>query len=727
MNSSVTLHCKVYDEKPIFYNQTNYYTVARFINLDNQEVITATGLAIPRIKNTCCFLTGMWTDNSKYGPQFTVSEFQEDEEETIETCYAFLSSGLLKGLGPKTAQKIVDKFGADSLKVLENSPNKLLTISGISKKKLDEIVNCFRETRTLKKITSLVAKYNITLGKCLKIYDKFKNLSENIIKEDTYRLCEIDGIGFLTADKIARDQDPSVLTSDKRYEAVTAYILKENESTGSLYMEMSEFKTQVSTLFNNGLITPFSADDIYNKIVEVFGKSLYISEDKSFIGLKAIYDREVETAHTIKGLIKADSLTKFVADSDEEIKRLNWVSNSSLSLSDEQIDAVKMVMENNFSIITGGAGTGKTTVLRAILTAFNDCTISLLAPTGRASRRMAETTGHTASTIHSKLKLLTSEVSEEYSTRNLMLISEDIVIVDEVSMLDSYIANALFTHIIMGNKVVLIGDVNQLPSVGAGNVLQELINSGVIPVTRLNFNFRQAQNSLIAINANKILEGKSDFEYEKKEFFVVNSLTDDVAKDTIVGLYTRAIKKFNVENVALISPFRKNFLCGANSLNKIIQDEINPSVGGVEFKCNGEVFRLKDRVMQLKNRPYAMNGDVGTIVSINEEVVQGIPMIKIGVAFDDYAETVIYDSKTADELCLAYAMTVHKSQGSEYDVVILAYENNSPYFLTRNLLYTAVTRAKKQIVIVGHKELLDMSVLRDFVKNRISLLGTLLS
>ena len=723
----ITLHCEVCDKTPIYFNSTNLYTVARFINLQDDSIFSAVGTALPQGKKLSCFLRGDWTTSAKYGVQFHVVSWEEDEEDTVDNCYNFLSSGLIKGVGEKTAQKIVDRFGVDSLKILETTPEQLFQISGITQKKLNTIIDSYADVKHKKKVVALSVKYGISLRLCLKIYDKFKGLTDSIIATDTYRLCEVDGIGFMTADKIARNQDPAVLTSNRRYFAVAKYIMEQNFSSGSLYMPIGEFKHSCAELFNVGLDPRQEAQDIYEKLMGLYSQEFYISPDMKLIGLISVFQKEKETAQCIISLIKASSSLKYSPNSIDFQSTLKNVMTNNPSLSDEQIDAIKMVMTSNVSIITGGAGTGKTTVLQAILDAYEDEGALLLAPTGRASRRMAEVTGHDAYTIHSKLRLLTSDSGMAYDESNIQMLRKGLIIVDEVSMLDYYIAHLLFTHIRLGSKVVFIGDINQLPSVGPGNVLRELLNSSQIPVCYLTFNFRQANNNLIAINANRVLNSDTEFEYAKKEVHLIDAVTESVAETTLVELYRRAVAKLGFENVALITPFRKNFKCGANSLNKTIQSILNPSNGQQEVPIGDEVLRVGDRVMQTKNRPYAMNGDVGTITKIEETNKEElISTILVAVKFDDYSEEVIYDNLSIDELCLAYAMTVHKAQGSEYKAVLLAFENNSNLFLTKNLVYTAFTRARDQLVIVGQKEVLKLAVIRDFVSTRYSFLGKLI-
>ena len=720
----VTIRCKVADKKPIFFSTTNYFTIARYQNLDNNDIFIASGAGLPKIENSAYLLTGNWVNHPKYGMQFKVNSFEEDVESTESNCLAYLSSGLVKGVGKKTAEKIVAKFGDKSLEILENDPRKYLAISGITEKKLQVILESYKETKSLKAVTALMSKYNLTLSKCMKIYDRYRAGAEDIIKNDTYKLCEIDGFGFITVDLIARDQNKDVLLSENRYRALVKYVLQENEASGSLYMNKMDFVHRSAELFNAGLEKPYEAKFIEENIYSICSHLIQFTEDNNNIGLVETFVREKDTAKAITDLMSAQSELNYVHDSYEEEKRLSDAQIDTYHLSDEQLLGVKMVMENNVSIITGGAGTGKTTVLKAILSAYEFSSIRLIAPTGRAAKRMEETTGHPASTIHSALGILTGDSTSSYDTTNSNMLVEDVIIVDETSMLDAFIAYLLFTHISLGSKVVLIGDVNQLPSVGAGNVLKELIDCQIIPTIHLTYNFRQSEGSIIADNANKILNCDTELTFAKPEFYLMDVCDDAQAANLLTELYIRATSKFGFSNVALITPFRKSFQCGVNSLNKAIQERINPHQDfSPECKVNGETFRIGDRVMQLKNRPYAMNGDIGEIQLIENIVEDGIAVTRVSVKFDGISDIVTYDASSIEELCLSYATTIHKSQGSEYKIVILAYENNSNLMLTRNLIYTAVTRARDNLVIVGQHELINMSIYKEYTNKRLSYLG----
>lgn len=732
MNNAVTIRGKVYNK--IYSNTTNLFTIVRFQTdtpnevPDKDRIFTATGTGLPVVQGDEYALTGTWTSTEKYGVQLKVSNFSKViKDRTDNDCFAFLSSGLIKGIGAVTAAKIVGMFGSKSIEVLDKTPEQLLRVRGITKNKLEMILESYEKHKEWENATRIANLYNISLKKCMKIFQTFGDASEDIIKTDTYKLCCVNGLGFITVDDIARKQDPKVMHSDERYKAVAEYVLGEYSNTyGSLYMPIDKFYDESIALFNDRIDEIVEPKKIKDKIDTLCG-GLYRDDD--CIGLRKVYDEEVSTAENIHRLMNCRcrlNIKPNVYDIETIID--NGIRNMRIDPSAEQLLAIRTALSSNISIITGGAGTGKTTIIKALLNIYSDSDCILLAPTGRAAKRMTEATGHPASTIHSKLGLLSNEDMNENMLSQMEEVEADLIIVDEASMLDSYIANILFHCIAIGTKVVIVGDVNQLPSVGPGNVLSELINCGCIPTVRLEYNFRQQSGSTIIDNAQRVLHKDCNLDYDNYDFILDED--NDMANNAI-KYYISEVKKKGFENVMLLSPYRQNKIMGTEALNKVIQECVNPNKTGDHSKevfMGDSKFRVGDRVMQTKNKRYAMNGDIGTIVDIfSSKDDEGNTSMNVIISYDDSTTTTLYTMEMMEDVQLAYACTVHKSQGSEYDTVILVYGLNNPMLLKNNLFYTAITRAKKELIIVGKRDIINGSIRNVITYNvRISLLGELI-
>lgn len=704
-------------EEIIFQNESNGYTVA--ILETDDDVVTIVGyIPILNIGETIK-VEGDWENHQNYGQQFKVTNYSSVVPATLNGIEKYLASGLIPGIGPKTAKKIVEKFGEDSIDILQYNPQRLTEVEGIGEKKVTKIAAAFEEQRELRDVMIFLQSYGISPGYGVKIYKKYGSETVNKIKENPYRLSEdIYGIGFKMADKIAQSMgiDPN---SMYRISAGIKFKLMEFSGSGHTYVPKEILVKQSVNLLQvqkelveEGITRLAINQEIH---IEVF-------DDIQCIYYMPFYYAEANVSKKIIEISQAN-VEKLDVDIDNEIKRIEKEEN--ITLAKNQREAIKQSVENGVLVITGGPGTGKTTTINCIIKLFEDngYTITLAAPTGRAAKRMSEATGREAKTIHRLLEysFIDDEIGMAFSKDEGSPLESDVVIIDEVSMVDILLMNNLTKAILPGTRLILVGDIDQLPSVGPGNVLRDIINCGIIKVVTLDEIFRQARESMIVVNAHRINKGQKPILNTKgKDFFFITKTNNKDIEDTIIGLSKERLPKFNgydpVKDIQILSPMKKGDV-GVNSLNQKLQQALNPkSPDKAEKKVGEFIYRVGDKVMQIKNNYRAkwkiiennikieegegvFNGDIGYIIDIDEEESE------VKVLFDDNKE-VVYSFSQLDELRLAYATTIHKSQGSEFPVVIIPATWGPPMLLTRNLLYTAITRARELVVIVGMEKYL---------------------
>ena len=700
----------------IFRNNDNGYTVATLES--NNEIITCVG-KFPQIsEGECVELDWSFTKHNRYGEQFNVTKTKIAKPTTKDGIVKYLSSGLIRGVGPVTALSIVNYFGEATLDVIEFNPSRLSEVRGISVKKAEEIGEAFNEIKKMQNSVMLMQEYNISTGLAVKIYNTYFDKTEYILKENPYKLCEdVDGIGFYTADKIAQKMGISEL-SEFRFRAGILHVLKENsDKTGNTFITKPNLESELTNLLrvatNNIEIDKVINNLIMDSLIKVFELN-----DNQVIMLSKLYNTEKIvglTLNLLNELGKGKNLD--VSDSIKYYEQVNR-----LQMHDNQKHAIEMAVNNGVSVITGGPGTGKTTIVKCMLQIFKGMgkVVKLLAPTGRAAKRLSESTGEEASTIHRALVVdfLSGDNMFVYNANNKLPF--DVVIVDEVSMVDVMLMSYLVRVLKKGTQLVLVGDKDQLPSVGAGNVLGDIIESGVINVCELTHIYRQSENSLIITNAHSINNSKMPLlDNKSSDFFYEAKKEPSEMLSSVVKLTCERIPKYlNIDpaKIQVLAPM-KSGLCGVDNLNKNLQEKLNPpSLKKPEVVTEKVVYRLGDRVMQITNNyernwikddgeegTGVFNGDIGEITFIEPN------SLEITVLFEDgrYAK---YLKKDLAELVLSYAITIHKSQGSEFDVVIIPVISGPPMLLTKNLLYTAVTRAKRMVVLVGSKQSIAMMV-----------------
>ena len=702
----------------IYSNEENGYTILEMV-VGKGEIVTAVGV-MPYVgegENLKAY--GKWVHNPKYGRQFSVSSYEKVMPQDSVSILRYLASGAIKGIGPKTAQKIVDLYGDDTFDVIENHPEWLAQIPGISVKKAIDIGESFQKSAGMRSTMMFFRDYfGATLT--MKIYKRWGSKSVDMVKANPYVLCEyIDGIGFEKADNMAQslgfdrdgiDRICSGLVYMMKYRIThNGHVcLPEDdvicEGAELLEIEKEHIKIALSVLYKQ------------NKLCTV-----------TYDGVKYIYDKESYDAEKYIAR-KLDMLDKVCASVDVRDMNafiLKEEARSGISYAPLQKKAIKASLESGVMILTGGPGTGKTTVVRALIDIFDSMgfDVALAAPTGRAANRMSEATSREAKTIHRLLEMDFSESIYGKFTRNEdNLLDEEIIIVDEASMIDQSLMCALLKAIKPGARLIIIGDSDQLPSVGAGNVLRDLIEGDRFATIKLNEIFRQASESLIVTNAHAINKGDMpDLSVKDKDFFFLARKSNTDIANTVADLCkNRLPKAYGVRataNIQVISPSRKGE-AGTENLNVLLQKMLNPEqFGKKEYKYRQVVFRQGDRVMQTKNNydiswqkndgtegNGIFNGDIGFIFDIDHKNQS------MEIVFDD--RSVSYDFSYLDELEHAYAITVHKSQGSEYPMVIIPAYRAPEMLLTRNMLYTAVTRAQKMVIIVG-----DENIVKTMVEN----------
>lgn len=668
--------------------------------------VKAVGYCLPVSENLRYELRGHWSKNPKHGIQFEVEGYDEVITPTKEGIIAYLSSGQIKGIGPKTAGRIFDAFGLDALEVLDREPERLLTISGISEGKLKKICDSYLANRGARDVVAFLSPHSITPNRAVRLYKEYGERTMEIVKKHPYQLCEIAGIGFKTADHIAMSMGFDALSTERVDEGLL-YTLTDAEGKGHLCMEKLDFLKACLKILD----TPqLSEEMVANRAARLLYSGQLVSY-QGYVYRSKTADAEKRLADMIHRQLRQRSPLSYT-DLDSEIDAEERIQN--VRFAEEQRRAIKMALTEGLLVITGGPGTGKTLIQKAILNIYRRTNpgneICCCAPTGRAARRMEQSTGFPASTVHKALGLVAGEDGDYGEPEP---IDADLLLVDEVSMLDIYLAGHLFAAVKYGAQVILIGDADQLPSVGPGAVLSEIIASGGIPVVKLDKVFRQNAGSRIAINAKLIRHGNLGLEFGD-DFQHLESPSIPESAELIATLYMQETAKYGVDNVALLTPYRQKTETGANALNERIRELVNPlDSRKAEIAHGKRKFRCGDKVMQIRNHNDVNNGDIGYI----RKIVQTGGDSTVLVDFGD-GRTQEYDSSELDMLDLGYATTIHKSQGSEYSSVIINLQCAHSIMLTRPLLYTAVTRGKNRVIIVGEKRAICIAIKKTDTEKR---------
>ena len=712
----------------------------RYINEDNGYSVFDLNTSDGEIKIVGIFdsvnigesleVEGEFTYDNKYGEQLNVTSYRKKLPSSVVEIERYLSSGIIATIGPKNAGYIVEKFGKKSLDIVFDETDRLIEVRGIGKKSIEKIKKSVEELRFSKNILFYLSGLGISLSLSKKIYSIFREDTLEIINENPYKLIKnVKGIGFLKADEIALKNNLDK-TSPYRIESAIIYILTQKAiNFGHVFYPKDKLTEEVSSLIGieKNLIEPIYMNLLLSSDIVVDN-----SFDEPNIYLDYLYISESYIASKLAKMALNEDF-KILFNIDKEVKKS--IENQSIKLSEIQIDAIKSCFEENISIITGGPGTGKTTIINTISKIFieNGYNISLCAPTGRAAKRIEETTRIEAKTIHRMLGYIPSSYDDighfEYNEDNPL--DTDVIIIDEMSMVDLVLFEKLLRGIKDNTKLIIVGDVDQLPSVGAGNVLKDLINSNKIKYTKLIDIFRQSENSNIIVNAHKINNGQEPILNEKNsDFFFLNTDAPSITRNIVVDLISRRLPKAYgydySKDIQILTQSRKG-ICGVFELNKLLQDILNPKTeASDEILVGNKLFRVNDKVMQTKNN-YNLsfiddegeenfgvyNGDMGHIIFIDKS------SNKLTVEMDD-KRLIEYSLEDLDNLELAYAITIHKSQGSEFKSVIIPMFDGYKLLQTRNLLYTAITRAKENIVLVGDKNVMNNMIRNNTINSRYS-------
>ena len=668
---------------------------------DDKIHFTAVGYHLVSTNVVEVELDGTW-EQSKHGLQLSVTTCKQIVPTDQAGVLAYLSSGIIKGVGPEIAKAIVAKFGDKTMEVLDQNPQQLLSIRGIARTKLKTIVASYEETKALSDLMIYLAPFGVSMKKAAMIKEEFGDQSLQIVKTDPFQLCRIKGFGFMTVDSIARKTKVS-LKHPMRYAGAINYVLDEARVSGHLFLSVDETVGRCYDLLNSDCEAEVVSEGEIRQAIsnERLESRIYVEGTRVYLS----YERmcEVKAAKRIVSMILQEDFEE-IYDLDEKIDQAEQTLKQKLAPS--QRKAVKLCLSHPISIMTGGPGSGKTTTLRFILDIYKkeypSNEILLAAPTGRASRRMAEQTGMFASTLHSALGLITDEESPLNDTE---LLPADLIVVDEFSMVDMRLAYILLERIKPGAQLLIVGDADQLPSVGAGNVLREMIRSEKVPTAVLDTIFRQASNSRIIINAHAINHNDTHLQYGD-DFQMLEVQNAEDAAQLVVKNYLQEVSQYGLENVQILSPFRKRGAVASNALNETIRDLVNPaSKRKMELKCGSRVFRVGDRIMQTANRNGVSNGDVGLItgmVKVDDEVFVDIRLLD--------GRELRYSKDMMEDVEFSYCLTIHKSQGQEYPVIIVPLLKEHYIMLRRNLLYTAVTRAKAKVILIGQRQAVYIAI-----------------
>ena len=708
-------------EKITFANQENGFTIARVKVPGRHEPVTVVGTLMAPRPGEILDMHGDWSNHPRFGIQFKVSEFTTRVPATVSGIRKYLGSGMIKGLGPVMAGRIVDKFGKATLDVIDNQVQRLSEVAGIGEKRIAMITEAWAAQSEIRNVMLFLQSHGVSSGYATKIFKQYGNQSIAVVKQNPYRLAtDIFGIGFLTADQIA-GQLGFADDAELRIEAGILYVLDQLSGEGHVYFPYGLLVSRCCNILGvrrDPVLQGLGHLAVDQKIViEDINESIAtFKENNKAVYLTRFHICETGIARRLKALVTG---AKSIRDIDSE-KAIDWVQRQlAISLAINQRKAVVGAVQNKVMVITGGPGTGKTTIVNAVLKIFArlKATVLLAAPTGRAAKRLSEASGFEAKTIH---RLLEYSIQKGGFQRNAdKPLDCDVLVIDEASMIDTVLMYHLLKAVPLSATFILVGDVDQLPSVGAGNVLADIIASSTVPVVTLDKIFRQAKTSQIVVNAHRINQGRSlsvkagqatDF---SNDFYFIEQQDPEKVLDIILELCKNRIpRRFGfdpVDDIQVLAPMHRGSV-GAGNLNQQLQAALNPGEGGV---TRGErTFRINDKVMQIRNNydREVFNGDIGRITAIEWETRAVVVTID--------GRDVSYDFADLDEIVPAYAVSVHKSQGSEYPVVIIPIVTQHFILLQRNLIYTAVTRGKKLVIIVGSRKAMAIGINNNKTRQR---------
>jgi len=682
-------HLRCVVERITYRNEENGYSVIKCKAKDYSDLVTVVG-AMPDVHvGAVLLLEGFWKIDSKYGRQFSAQKWEEALPATVYGIEKYLGSGLVKGVGPKFAKRIVQKFGKDTLDVIEEQPELLIEVEGIGRVRVERIKKSWQDQKEIKNIMLFLQGHEVSTSHATKIFKTYGSESIAVVKENPYRLADdIWGIGFKTADVIAEKLG---IGKDKfiRLRSGILYALSKLSENGHCYAVREQLiETAEKLLCVDGAELEITLDEML-RMEDVI-------RDEEAIYLPPFYFSEVGCAKRLRKLMKG--CRRIVLDGEAVAGQIQ--AQPGVIYDEIQLEAIRVAVSSKVMVLTGGPGTGKTTTTLGIICAYQraGCQVILAAPTGRAAKRMSEAAGMEAKTIH---RLLEYKPPEGYQRNEEKPLEGDVLILDECSMIDIMLMYNLLKAIPEHMALIMVGDTDQLPSVGAGNVLKDVMASGCIPVVRLSRIFRQAQGSRIILNAHRINKGEAiDMRGGKdSDFFFASEETNEGIVERLVKYCTENLPRYYhadpLRDIQVLTPMQRGTV-GAANLNQVLQEAMNPQ--GPALRRGGVCYRVRDKVMQIRNDydKEVFNGDIGTIRRVDLEDRE------VTVDFD--GREVAYDVTELDELALAYATTIHKAQGSEYPIVVMPFSMSHFVMLQRNLLYTGVTRAKKILVLIGEKK-----------------------
>jgi exodeoxyribonuclease V alpha subunit len=708
-------------ERITFTNEENGFTIAKVKVQGQRDLVTVVGNLMAPMPGEILDMRGKWAHHPKFGEQFKVVQFKTKVPATVYGIRKYLGSGLIKGLGPVMAGRIVDKFGKKTLDIIENEIGRLAEVKGIAEKSIARIAKAWDAQKEIRDVMIFLQSHGVSSAYATKIFKRYGDRSIAVVKQNPYRLAtDIFGIGFLKADSIAKELG-FLDDSQVRVEAGVVYTLNQLSEDGHVYYPYAQLVERscevlgvarepvVQAIGNLNAVRQVVIEDINDGIEN-------LKQNNKAVYLTRFHQCETGISNRLKALLSTPKLIREV-DSNRAIE---WVQQQlTFQPAENQQAAIRCAIENKVMVITGGPGTGKTTIVKAILKIFSKLKIIIMlaAPTGRAAKRMSEMTGHDAKTIHRLLEYSIHKQGFQRNEKNPL--DCDLLIVDEASMIDTILMYHLLKAIPSTATCIFVGDVNQLPSVGAGNVLNDIIASRSVAVIELNEIFRQAKASRIIVNAHKINEGElpalshSEIFDPNNDFYFIEQDDPEKVLEIILELVNRRIpQRFRfdpIDDIQVLTPMHKGVV-GAANLNDQLQSILNPGNGGV---IRGDrTYRVNDKVMQIRNNydKEVFNGDIGRITGIRSEDRQ------ITISFDN--RDIVYDFSELDEIILAYAVSVHKSQGSEYPVVILPILTQHYILLQRNLIYTAVTRGRNLVIMVGSRKALAIGVRNNKTQQR---------